>query len=401
MHEAKAATFDSTTKLDNEHAATATAGANSYIDMGGFGSWVEFRVDLSLVRASSIGTTTDCMLSFRYSNGASTRSSRPCSVSINGIVIGALSFPSTITWTNWRYQYIELKRCNILMSELITTIRLTATTTEGGPNLDSMEWATTLSDGDSSSTLSSSSRYPPDSKESSTKIRKCNYKYNKLPEGRITYGLDDGGCYLCTEQQLLPFVNVPSSGKTLTEQCQRLCDADNQCRSFTVARTASLPSQLYHFGTTANCCLERREYPPGAFLHTTTTAEERSNGVVLPPNRRKDCQLDSMCWTRYERIQEEGEGPCADFLEDANNPKHSTLMMCSKVWEPTTYTDEDIQNAIDFINKGCRNEDNMYRFMLAKANARCKEEILAESFAVSIIVHSSGMLTYVTTGQST
>lgn len=398
MYEAKAATFDSTTKLDNEHAAT-TAGANPYIDMGEFGSWVEFHVDHSLVRASSIGTgtTTDCRLSFRYSNGASNRQSRPCSVSINGIVIGALPFPSTISWTNWRYQYIELKRCNILMSEKITAIRLTATTEEGGPNLDSMEWTTTLSDGDSSSTLSPSSPYQPESKESSTKIRKCNYKYNKLPEGRITYGLDDGGCYLCTEQHLLPFVSVPSSGKTLTEQCQRLCDDDSQCRSFTVARPASLPSQLYHFGTTANCCLERREYPSGAFLHTTTTADENGQGMVLPPNRRKDCQLDSMCWTRYERIHEEGEGPCADFLEDANNPKPSKLM-CSRVWEPTTYTDEDIQKAIDFINDGCQTEDNIHRFMLAKANARCKEEILAESFSVSIIVHSSGMLTYVTTG---
>lgn len=397
MKEAEDAKFDSSSKFDAEHAAAAGANSNVYIDMGGMGSWVEFHVDHDGV------TTTTCKLSFRYSNGASNRHRRPCSVSLNGVHIGTLYFPSTLSWNNWSYAHMKIKQC-IKSSEKNTKIRITATTEEGGPNIDSMEWTATLSYDDSRSTLSSSP-IQPEIKQTTTKRRKCNYQYNKLPEGQITYGLDDGGCFLCMQENPITSkitTQAPSSGNALIEQCQQLCDTDSQCVAFTVARTQSLPPQLYRFGTTSNCCLERTVYPPGVYLGTqptTTTVEEKKRRMAS--NRRNDCQLDAMCWTRYEKIPKEEEAPCDELpVDDDVTVPHTSKMICSRVWEPTTYTDDEVQTAIDFINDGCQYSDKTYMSMLARANARCEEEILAESLAISIIVHSSGMMTHVTVGQS-
>jgi hypothetical protein len=385
VYEAKDAIFDSSTKLDNEHSAEGGANSNVYIDMGGIGSWVEFILDHNaLVGAST--TPTHCKLSFRYANGASNRLSRPCSVSINGILIGTLSFPPTISWNSWSYEHIETKEC-IISGGKSAIIQLTAMTEEGGPNIHSMEWSTTLSD-------------------ANTKRRRCNYQYKKLPEGQITYGLDDGGCFLCMHEQPVTSkisTKVPSSGKLLTKQCQQLCDEDRECLAFTVARLESLPPQLYRFGATANCCLERTMYPPGVFLRSPpTTSREQKSDRGMFSNRRNDCQLDAMCWRRYEKIIEgDEEEPCAELFEEDDTVSHPSKLMCSRVWEATTYTDEEIQTAIDFINDGCQYPDSTYVSMLAKANAQCKNEILAESLAITILVHSSGVTTYVTVGQST
>ena len=410
VYEAKDAIFDASTVLGSEHADVANDGATksyAYIDMGGMGSWVEFHVAVdhdvlvgsSSSDAASTPTNNNCILLFRYANGASNRQSRPCSVSVNGVLIRTLSFPSTISWNNWRNEHIVVENC-FPVSALVENqiIRLTATTEEGGPNINRMEWTTKLSDDDSHYTLSSSQ--PPERRE-------CNYGYNKLPEGQITYGLDDGGCYLCTQEHSITTkisTNIPSSGKALTEQCQELCDADSRCLAYTVARAESLPPQLYRFGQAANCCLERTMYPPEAYLHNpsiTIEEKEKKGSSGMLSNRRNNCQLDSMCWNRYEKIipDEEGEEPCAERMKaDVTKKKR----MCTRVWEPTTYTKEDIQNAIDFIKDGCQYPDNTYLSMLDRANARCKNEIVAESLAISIIVHSSGMMTYVTTvGQTT
>lgn len=88
-------------------------------------------------------------------------------------------------------------------------------------------------------------------------------------------------------------------------------------------------------------------------------------------------------------------------MEEDVTVSYPSKLMCSRVWEATTYTDEDVQKAIDFINDGCQYQDSTYMSMLARANARCVDELMAESLAISIIVHSSGMMTYVTVGQST
>ncbi len=402
LYEAKDAIFDSSTKLDTEHSAEGGANSNVYIDMGGMGSWVEFLVDHDAVVGASTAPAY-CKLSFRYANGASNRRSRPCSVSVNGKIIGTLSFPSTIAWNSWSDEHIEAKECTTSGGKS-AIIQLTATTEEGGPNIHSMEWSKTLSD-DDSSTLSST-RFHLQSKEATTNRRKCNYRYNKLPEGQITYGLDDGGCFLCIHEHPIASkltTKVPSSGNALTEQCQQLCDEDRQCLAFTVARLESLPPQLYRFGATANCCLERTMYPPGAFLRSPpTTSMEKKTNRGMPSNRRNDCQLDAMCWRRYEKIPEgDDEEPCAELLEEDVTVSHPSKLMCSRVWEATTYTDEDVQKAIDFINDGCHYQDSTYVSMLARANARCVAESLAESLAISIIVHSSGMMTYVAVGPST
>ncbi len=375
-------TFDPSSKLDMEHAG---ANADAYVDMGGIDSWVEFNINAD---AGALSSGNTCKLSFRYANGASNRSSRQCIVSVNSNIIGKLTFSTTISWTHWSYEDIDV----ICMSGT-NKVRLTATTTEGGPNLDSM----TLIESSPTNKISSP-RHPQSTNRRTTfhttpeianapSRKSCNSRYIKLPEGRITYGTDDGGCFLCVQH---PVTKIPLSGDALIEECKRMCDEDIQCLAFTVARAASLPSQLHHFGKQANCCLERREYPPGVYLQSTE--DDRV------PTRTK-CQLDRMCWTRFERDQEdvaiESREQCAnhDFaITHLSN-------ICLEVWEPTAYNDDEIQKAIDFIDRGCQLQDKIYVSMLATANARCKEEILAESMAISIIVHSSGMITYVSVGQ--
>ncbi|WP_329125428.1 glycosyl hydrolase family 8 [Streptomyces sp. NBC_01465] len=88
------------------------------------GSSVEFTV-----AASSAGQAG---LVFRYANG--TTVDRPMDISVNGAVVAsAVSFPATADWDTW-----TTKTVNANLNAGTNTIRATATTANGGPNLDKL-----------------------------------------------------------------------------------------------------------------------------------------------------------------------------------------------------------------------------------------------------------------------
>jgi len=85
------------------------------------GSGVEFGVT-----AAAAGPATVVV---RFANG--TTADRPMSVSLNGAAGFTQSFPGTGAWTTWTTVTFTL---NLVAGS--NTIRLTATTAGGGPNLD-------------------------------------------------------------------------------------------------------------------------------------------------------------------------------------------------------------------------------------------------------------------------
>lgn len=96
-----------------------------YADMGGEGSYVQFTV-----AAPASGT---CILSFRYAQGGS--STRPASVKVNGIGVGSVLFAQTPSWSDWLDDAI-VTTC----SSGTNTVRITATSGAGGPNVDGMSY---------------------------------------------------------------------------------------------------------------------------------------------------------------------------------------------------------------------------------------------------------------------
>ncbi|MFC5664843.1 PQQ-dependent sugar dehydrogenase [Kitasatospora misakiensis] len=86
------------------------------------GSSVEFGVS-----ATTAGTAP---LTFRYANG--TAVDRPMDISVNGTVIASgVSFPATANWDTWATRTVDAP-----LRPGTNTVRATATTANGGPNLD-------------------------------------------------------------------------------------------------------------------------------------------------------------------------------------------------------------------------------------------------------------------------
>ncbi|MFF1745292.1 PQQ-dependent sugar dehydrogenase [Streptomyces mirabilis] len=86
------------------------------------GSYVEFTVS-----AATAGTSS---LALRYANGTSV--DRPMDLSVNGTVVASgVSFPATTDWNTW-----ATKSVNVQLNVGSNKIRATATTANGGPNLD-------------------------------------------------------------------------------------------------------------------------------------------------------------------------------------------------------------------------------------------------------------------------
>ncbi|MEU8690616.1 PQQ-dependent sugar dehydrogenase [Streptomyces sp. NPDC048665] len=91
------------------------------------GSSVEFTV--------SAATAGPASLTLRYANGTPT--DRPMDLSVNGTVAApAVSFPATTDWNTW-----AAKTVNVQLKAGTNTIRATATTDNGGPNLDRLSLA--------------------------------------------------------------------------------------------------------------------------------------------------------------------------------------------------------------------------------------------------------------------
>ncbi|MBN2162099.1 MAG: GH32 C-terminal domain-containing protein [Pontiellaceae bacterium] len=99
---------------------------SGYLDMGGKDSYVEWN-------QISVPADGDYSLLIRYSN-ATEGSDRSCDLAVNGVACGSLSFPCI--YTDWTKPY--LKRVTIPLKKGTNTIRLTANSDAGGPNVDNI-----------------------------------------------------------------------------------------------------------------------------------------------------------------------------------------------------------------------------------------------------------------------
>ena len=121
-HEAEAATISNGTVASN-HTGFSGTGFVDYTNIsGGFVEWT--------VTAQQAGTVT---LALRYANGTSTN--RPMDIAVNGSVVSAgRPFAGTGSWDSWA--------TSTLTAALVAgsnTIRATATSANGGPNVDWLE----------------------------------------------------------------------------------------------------------------------------------------------------------------------------------------------------------------------------------------------------------------------
>jgi len=85
---------------------------------------------------NAVGPYIDCTvtgpatsLAVRFANGTTT--SRPMALTVDGTSAGTVNFPGTGAWSTWGTATVPLS-----LDEGSHTIRLTATTSDGGPNLD-------------------------------------------------------------------------------------------------------------------------------------------------------------------------------------------------------------------------------------------------------------------------
>jgi Carbohydrate binding module (family 35) len=109
--------------VDADHPGFSGAGFVNYTNE--VGSYVEWTVN-----AAAAGPVR---LTFRYANGTPTN--RPMDIRVNGAVVSAgMAFNSTTTWENWTSISVTLN-----LDAGANTVRATATTANGGPNVDFLE----------------------------------------------------------------------------------------------------------------------------------------------------------------------------------------------------------------------------------------------------------------------
>ncbi|MBN1412848.1 MAG: discoidin domain-containing protein [Spirochaetales bacterium] len=94
-----------------------------YLDFGGNGTYGEW----NNVYAAQAGT---CNLSFRYAAGTN----RQCELRVNGTVAGNAAFSASGGWTTW-----VTETRSVYLNAGNNTVRLTANTDAGGPNLDKLD----------------------------------------------------------------------------------------------------------------------------------------------------------------------------------------------------------------------------------------------------------------------
>ena len=119
-YEAESATI-SQGVVASDHTGFTGTGFVDYTNVTG--SYVEFTVTAPADEAAT--------LTFRFANGTTTN--RPMDISVNGATGTATNFAGTGNWTTWKTMNVS---ANLVAGA--NTIRATATTSNGGPNLDSL-----------------------------------------------------------------------------------------------------------------------------------------------------------------------------------------------------------------------------------------------------------------------
>jgi carbohydrate binding protein with CBM6 domain len=108
-------------KVATNHTGFTGTGFVDYTNVSG--GWVEWTVP----RTSS-GSVT---LTFRYANGLAPN--RPMAITVNGGTPTSVNFPRTSSWNTWGTATVT-----VTLKSGTNTIRATATTADGGPNVDSL-----------------------------------------------------------------------------------------------------------------------------------------------------------------------------------------------------------------------------------------------------------------------
>ncbi len=115
---------EANTRMSGCRVVTDRAGYPGYADYGGNGTLLEW----NNVRVDRAGRYR---LQFRYANAGT--NPRRCEAIVNGKKLGDVAFNSTGSWTNWKTVSLDV---NLVAGN--NTIRVTANTSSGGPNLDWM-----------------------------------------------------------------------------------------------------------------------------------------------------------------------------------------------------------------------------------------------------------------------
>ena len=121
-YQAESSTAQSGTSISTGFAGYTGTG---FVDYGGNGTYIEWN------NINSANANSSVTLSFVFANGGTTN--RQCAVSVNGVDKGNVSFAPTGAWTTWSPITI-----NVPLNAGNNTVRVTANTTDGGPNLDKM-----------------------------------------------------------------------------------------------------------------------------------------------------------------------------------------------------------------------------------------------------------------------
>src|SRR4029079_453724 len=126
VYEAENATVSQGVVESNHSGFTGTGFVNYNNVTGSYVQWS--------VSAAAAGSAS---LAFRFSNGTATN--RPMDITVNGTVVSsAVAFNSTTNWDTW-----ATKTVTATLNAGTNTIRATATTANGGPNVDKL----TVTDG--------------------------------------------------------------------------------------------------------------------------------------------------------------------------------------------------------------------------------------------------------------
>jgi poly(beta-D-mannuronate) lyase len=121
-YEAESATISNGTVATNHTGYSGTGFVDYTNETGSFVEWT--------VNEAGAGTVT---LSIRFANGTTTN--RPMNITVNGVVVSsAMAFNATANWDTW-----QTATLTIPVNAGSNTIRATATTSNGGPNLDYIE----------------------------------------------------------------------------------------------------------------------------------------------------------------------------------------------------------------------------------------------------------------------
>jgi hypothetical protein len=107
--------------VESNHAGfTGTGFVNYDNEVGSFVQW-----------SINVGTAGNAALAFRFANGTTTN--RPMTIAVDGASIATTAFNGTGAWTSWSTNTV-----NTNLSAGAHTVRATATTANGGPNVDAL-----------------------------------------------------------------------------------------------------------------------------------------------------------------------------------------------------------------------------------------------------------------------